>query len=179
MPNIASRIFISTLLACVLLCGSTSAQAHDLPGKLTILMYVKPQGTQVLVLLRVPMEGLTEIVFPLRGQGYLDFERAAPALQDAANVYIRDNMRFVANGAALGPAQVAKTRVAHAGDRSFQEFNTALAHIDGPAQTNAEEIYWKQAFLDVLVTYDNVPANAKLALDANSSARSITSAIRG
>lgn len=155
------------LFACVLLCSFTRAFAHDLPGKLTILMYVKPQGSELLVLLRVPMEGLTEIEFPLRGQGYLDFDRAAPALEDAANVYITDNMQFFANGRLLGPARLAAMRVAHAGDKSFQEFEQALAHVNGPPQTNAEEIYWKQAFLDVLVTYPNVPANAKLSVDAN------------
>lgn len=167
MPNVLSRIFKAVLIASVLWFGSMPAQAHDLPGKLTILMYVKPQGSQLLVLLRVPMEGLTEINFPLRGPGYLDFDRAAPALKDAAHVYITDNMRFFANGKALGPAQLGNIRVSHAGDKSFQEFDTALAHISGPAQTNAEELYWKQAFFDVVVRYDNVPENAKLALEAN------------
>lgn len=155
------------LLLCLLLCSLTPASAHDLPGKLTILMYVKPHESQLQVLLRVPMEGLTEIVFPLRGPGYLDFEQATPALTDAANVYIVDNMRFYANGAQLGRPLLAKTRVSHAGDASFQEFETALAHIHGPPQTNVEDIYWKQAFLDVLVTYDNVPRDARFALDAN------------
>lgn len=159
------RFIPAILLTC--LFGLAPAHAHDLPGKLTILMYVKPQDSQLLVLLRVPMEGLSEIQFPLRGQGYLDFERTAPALTDAANVYITDNMRFFANGQELGRPTLARTRVAHAGDKSFQEFESALAHVNGPQQTNTEEIYWKQAFLDVLVTYDDVPRNARFALDAN------------
>jgi hypothetical protein len=167
MSNVMARICKAVVLAGVLLFGFMPVQAHDLPGKLTILMYVKPQGSQLLVLLRVPMEGLTEINFPLRGPGYLDFERAAPALKDAAHVYITDNMRFFANGAPLGPARLGNMRVAHAGDKSFQEFDSALAHINGPPQTNAEEIYWKQAFFDVAVAYDNVPEGAQLALDAN------------
>ncbi len=167
MPNAIQQFFKALLLAGVLVCSVVPAFAHDLPGKLTILMYVKPQDTRLQVLLRVPMEGLTEIQFPLRGQGYLDFERAAPALRDAANMYITDNMRFFANGQELERPQLEKTRVAHAGDKSFQEFDTALTHVNGPPQTNSEEIYWKQAYLDVLVTYANVPANAKLSLEGN------------
>jgi hypothetical protein len=162
-----TRTIRALLLSVLALCTLAPASAHDLPGKLTILMYVKPEGSQLQVLVRVPMEGLTEIVFPLRGQGYLDFEQAPPALRDAANVYIVDNMRFFANGKELGRPMLAKTRVSHAGDKAFQEFDTALAHLNGPPQTNAEEIYWKQAFLDVLVTYDNVPGNARFSLDAN------------
>ena len=165
--NTFAHRICALVLGFVMLCGLVPAYAHDLPGKLTILMYVKPQDSQLQVLLRVPMEGLSEIDFPMRGQGYLDFDRAGPALRDAANVYITDNMRFFANGKNVGPAQVAKMRVSEAGDKSFQEFATALAHVSGPQQTNAENIYWKQAFFDVLVTYDNVPENAKLSLDAN------------
>jgi HupE / UreJ protein len=166
MPNIANR-FCLTLIACVLLCSSVPAHAHDLPGKLTVLMYVKPQDSQLLVLLRVPMEALTEIEFPVRGQGYLDFDRAEPALKDAAHVYITENMRFFADRQDLGKPQLLKTRIAHAGDKSFVEFDSALAHINGLPQSNAEQIYWKQAFFDVLVSYSNVPATANISLDAN------------
>jgi hypothetical protein len=171
MLNIANRLCTARLclfvIACVLLCGSVPARAHDLPGKLTILMYVKPQDSQLLVLIRVPMEALTEIEFPLRGQGYLDLDRAEPALKDAANVYITENMHFFADRKDLGRPQVLKTRVAHAGDKSFVEFDSAVAHVNGPPQSNAEQIYWRQAFFDVLVAYPNLPANAKVSLDAN------------
>jgi hypothetical protein len=167
MPNIASRIFIAIATTCALLCATSPSRAHDLPGKLTLHMYVKPQDSQLLVLLRVPMEALSEIQFPLRGPGYLDFALADGAFTDAANVYITDNVRFFANGQDLGRPELAQIRVAHAGDKSFVEFDSAFAHINGPKPSNAEDIYWKQAFFDVLITYPNVPANAKLALDAN------------
>jgi len=167
MSNLARRILFALITACALLCQPLGAFAHDLPGKLTVLMYVKPEGEQLFVLLRVPMEGLSEVNFPLRGQGYLDLEQADPALMDAAEIYITDNMRFFANGDELEGAQIAKLQVAHAGDKSFLEYATALAHINGPRLPNTEDIYWKQAFLDVLVTYPNVPSNARFAVDPN------------
>jgi hypothetical protein len=167
MPNLPTRIAIVCLVTLVSLCASPRLAAHDLPGKLTILMYVKPHDTQLTVLLRVPMEGLSEIEFPLRGQGYLDFDRLDPALQDAAKIYILDNMRFYADGIELRQPRLAKLQVAHAGDKSFQEFDTALSHINAPRPNSSEDIYWKQAFLDVLLTYDGVPVNAKLAIDPN------------
>jgi hypothetical protein len=167
MINLVRRALLVIAAACSLLCQPALTLAHDLPGKLTILMFVKPQGERLNVVLRVPMEALTEIQFPLRGQGYLDLEQADPALLDAAKMYVTENMRFFANGEELVGAQVATMRVAHAGDKSFVEYDTAVAHINGPKQTNAEEIYWKQAFLDLLVTYPNVSPAAKFSLDPN------------
>jgi HupE / UreJ protein len=167
MSNVIRRALLALLTLCTVACISVSAYAHDLPGKLTVLMYVKPQDDGLTVLVRVPVEALTEVQFPLRGQGYLDFDRADAALTDAAQIYITQNMRFFANGDELSNVQLSKTRVAHAGDKSFLEFDTALSHINGPKQTNAEDIYWKQAFLDVLVRYPGVASNAKFSLDPN------------
>jgi len=165
MATSIRRLLIA--LTCALLTSSPVALAHDLPGKLTILMYVKPQGEQLLVLLRVPMEALTEVEFPLRGPGYLDFDNADAALTDAVDIYIMENMRFFADGRKLAKPELLRKRIAHAGDTSFVQFDSALAHVHGPTQTNAEDLYWKQAFLDVLVAYPNAPATARYSLDAN------------
>ena len=164
-----ARLFLLLFVSiAALFCQPGTATAHDLPGKLTVLMYVKPQaGDRLDVLLRVPMEALTEVQFPVRGQGNLDFERADAALLDAAHIYMTGNMRFFANGRELTGGQVARLRVAHAGDKSFVEFDTAVAHLNGPKQTNSEEIYWKQGFLDALITYPNAPSGAKFSLDPN------------
>src|SRR5687767_9457771 len=87
------RAFLLAIAAACALVGTvTAAWAHDLPGKLTILMYVKPQDARLDVLLRVPMEALTEVQFPLRGPGYLDLEQADRALLDAAHMYMTENM---------------------------------------------------------------------------------------
>lgn len=160
------QLLFALLSLAALLCQPGAARAHDLPGKLTILMYVKPQtGDRLDVVLRVPMEALTEVQFPVLGQGNLDFEHADAALLDAAHIYMTGNMRFFADGRQLEGGEVVRLRVSHAGDKSFVEYDTAIAHLNGPKQTNAEEIYWKQAFLDVLVSYPNSPTNAKLSLD--------------
>jgi hypothetical protein len=167
MLNAPRRMLLAILTICVMVGLMGPASAHDLPGKLTILLYVKPHDDRLDVVLRVPMEALSEVVFPIRGQGYLDLEHADPALMDAVQIYITDNMRFFADGKELNGAAVLKTRVAHAGDKSFLEYATAIEHLNGPKQTNAEEIYWKQAFLDVLISYPNVPSKAKFSVDPN------------
>jgi hypothetical protein len=161
-----ARIALALLIAWLMLCGP-AAFAHDLPGKVTVLLYVKPQGERMLVLARVPMEALTEVQFPVRGPGFLDFEKVDAALADAAKIYLTQNLRFHADGAALGAAELLKTRVAPLGDKSFVALDSALALVNSPAPTNAEEIYWKQAFLDILLEYPIPSDQARISLDAD------------
>ena len=45
----------------------TLAHAHDIPSRVTVYAFVKPEGNELTALLRVPMEALSEVSFPLRG----------------------------------------------------------------------------------------------------------------
>src|SRR5689334_16043132 len=94
-----SRQFLSMILALVLLLGGwSSVHAHDIPGSATVLAYVKPQDAELLALVRVPMDAMTEVQFPLRGPGYLDLARADPALTEAAKLYVLDALELFADG---------------------------------------------------------------------------------
>ena len=66
---------ISSRLLILLAWGSISSltQAHDIPSRVTVYAFVKPEGNELTVLLRVPMEALGEVSFPLRGPGFLQF----------------------------------------------------------------------------------------------------------
>ena len=45
-------------------------RAHEIPSRVTILAFVKPDAQRLRVLLRVPLESMRDIDFPLRGPGY-------------------------------------------------------------------------------------------------------------
>ena len=159
-------------VATLFLCVPLPSVAHDLPGKVSLLVYVKPDGNQLLVLTRVPMEALTEVQFPVQGPGYLDFSKADAALQDAAHIYIAQGMHFFADGKPVGEGQLLKARVALPADKSFVDFETALATVNSPPLTNDEQLYWKQGSLDVLMSYPlaSTPvtsAQAKFSVDSN------------
>src|SRR5262245_59557187 len=111
------RQFLSMVLV-LLLSGWPQAQAHDIPGRATVLAYVKPQDDQLLALIRVPMEAMTEVQFPVRGPGYIDLARADPALADAAKLYVLDGLQLFADGKLLSGGRIVRTRVALVGDRS-------------------------------------------------------------
>jgi hypothetical protein len=161
------RQLLSTVLFAAMVLGVRSvAHAHDIPGRVSVLAYVQPQDDRLLVLVRVPLEALTEIDFPTRGPGYLDLARAAPALEDAARLYLSDAIKLFADGTALGTGQLLHARVAPVSDRSFVDFGTALALVQSPRLADTEEVFWKQAWLDVLMAYPLTQRATRFSVDA-------------
>src|SRR5262245_39506851 len=148
------RKFLSTALAACLALGAFSlALAHDIPGRVSVFAFVKPEQERLRVLVRVPMESLTEIQFPMRGLGFLDLERAGPALDDAAKLYVVESLRFFADGEALPRGTLVRTRLAFASDKSFTDFAAAHALIASPPIPATEDLYWKQGWLDMEIEY--------------------------
>lgn len=154
--------------APLLLLGALIAplHAHDLPGKVSLLVYVKHTPEEIAVLTRVPMEALGEIQFPVRGPGHLDFATAANAVEDAATIYIRDGLRVYADGKELPLGQVRAARVALPSDKSFAQFDSALAVVQSPPLDNSVDLYWKQGWLDALIVFPGADRNATLAVES-------------
>ena len=63
--------------ATVLLALSFAAlaSAHDIPRDVTVQAFVKPEGQQFRVLVRVPLNAMRDVQFPVRGPGFLDPRR--------------------------------------------------------------------------------------------------------
>jgi hypothetical protein len=128
-------------------------QAHDIPSRVTVYTFVKPEGKQLTALFRVPMEAFSEISFPLRGPGFLQFSEAEFALNDAAQVYITESVHFFENGEPLTEKELVATRVSLPSDRSFTNFESALENVLRPPLEDSANLFWRQGVLDVLVTY--------------------------
>jgi hypothetical protein len=128
-------------------------QAHDIPSRVTVYAFVKPEGNELTVLLRVPMEALGEVSFPLRGPGFLQFSEAQFALDDAARIYITESLNFYENGEELLEKELKRTRVSLPSNRSFTSYDVALDNIMSPPLGDDTDLFWRQGVLDVLVTY--------------------------
>ena len=159
------RQFLSTVLVLGAWLLAAAASAHDIPGRATVLAYVQPQDQRVLVLVRVPMESLTELQFPTLGPGYLDLARADPVLADAARMYVLDALTLFDDGKPLTQPELLRARFAPIGDRSFTELPSALALVQSPRLPDTEEIYWKQGWLDTLIAYPLAQPAGKLELE--------------
>ncbi|MGH1471333.1 MAG: HupE/UreJ family protein [Cellvibrionaceae bacterium] len=127
--------------------------AHDAPAKVMLHIYVKPSGTQLHVLMRVPMEALGEIDFPKRGPGYLDFSQGDQAIYDAAEVYLTNSFVMIEEGENLQTHEVKAARIDLPSDRSFASFDLALKNVQAPRLNDSVNLMWSQGVLDVLVSY--------------------------
>ena len=96
----ATKNSLKILLSIMIFFSSMTniVKAHDIPASVTVQMYVKPEGQTLKLLLRVPLESMSEIIYPTWGPGYLDFEKADKALLDAIAVYLTDELRVYENG---------------------------------------------------------------------------------
>ena len=147
-------IISSRLLVLIFLGGMSGlVQAHDIPSRVTVYAFVKPEGNELTVLLRVPMEALGEVSFPLRGPGFLQFSEAQFALDDAARIYITESLNFYENGEELSEKELKRTRVSLPSNRSFTSYDVALDNIMSPPLGDDTDLFWRQGVLDVLVTY--------------------------
>jgi len=146
-------ISVRFCLLVLLLCIPSLSIAHDIPSRVTVYAFVKPEGNQLTALLRVPMEAFGEISFPLRGPGYILFSEAEFALNDAARVYITESMHFYENDVELTEKELQLTRVSLPSNRSFTSYEEAMANIQSPPLDDATNLFWRQGVLDVLVTF--------------------------
>ena len=95
------------LLAASILAGAERAAAHDIPSDITVHMFVKPAGQRLQLLVRLPLRAIRDVPFPDRGQGYLDVEKLAPQLPDAAQLWMAGFISIYE-----GETRLAKPRVA-------------------------------------------------------------------
>src|SRR5882762_1296586 len=107
----------------MLLCAAASgAAAHDIPTDVRINAFIKPEGSKLELLIRVPLAAMIEVDFPKRGPGYLDVSRADEALRNAAKLYLVDNIAVTENGAPLPAPSIVRARVSLPSDRSFTSY---------------------------------------------------------
>jgi mono/diheme cytochrome c family protein len=149
-----SRLGLSAALVTgLLIAGPGRTEAHEIPARVTVVAFVRPEGRILKVLVRVPLVAMRDIEYPLREQGYLDLPRAGPSLDDAAMLWIAGAIEFRENGRPLGDVRVAATRVSLPSDRTFDSWENALAHLTGAPLPEQTQLVWQQGLLDILLEY--------------------------
>ncbi|HEY7233257.1 MAG TPA: HupE/UreJ family protein [Gemmatimonadaceae bacterium] len=156
-----------SMLAAVppLLALPARAVAHEIPPSVLVLAFVKPEAHQLRVLLRVPLEAMRDVDFPLRGPGYLDLSRTAPLLPQVARVWLAGYLSLYEGDARLADARIVAARVSLPSDRSFVSYDNALAHVDAAPIDSSVDLYWKQALLDVLIEYPITSPQSRFSID--------------
>jgi hypothetical protein len=141
-------------VACAaLLLLPVTAEAHDIPASVVVQAFVRPQGSELRVLVRVPLGAMRDVEFPLTPDGLLDLSRADQSLRDAARLWIAADIDVYEGDRRLSAPRLAAARAALPSDRSFSTYDTALMLVTGPPLPAGTSVYREQALLDVLLAY--------------------------
>jgi HupE / UreJ protein len=154
------------LLLAALTILAAPALAHFIPRDVTVLSFVKPEGNTLKVLMRVPVKGIEDVEVPRRAQEYVDLTRIEPALRDTARVFLLDNLSIYEGDTLLANSNIVAVQFSLESDRSFENYDTALAHITGPPLPADTSIFWEQGILDVLVEYPIQSDRSYFSIDA-------------
>ncbi len=138
--------------ALLFLSIQTAVRAHDIPDEIVIQTFLRPDQTQLKVLLRIPLLALGESSLPKDGTGYLALPYIDPALGEAAN-QISNGIVLVEDGARLMQYDMANARISLPSDKSFDSFDAAVSHVRGPKIPDNTQIYYNQGFLDLELNY--------------------------
>ena len=147
------RIAVLVALAAVVVAGSSSVSAHDIPNDVTVHAFLKTDAERLTLLVRVPLRACRDIEFPTRGPGYLDLARADASLRDAATLWISDNIELYEGDARVGSPRIIAARVALESERFFESYDEGLALVTGARLPDETDLYWNQGLLDVLFEY--------------------------
>jgi hypothetical protein len=147
---VSSRFIAALLLLSCLLVKAS--QAHELPTRVVVRMIAAAEAEHLDLMVRVPLEAMRDVDFPLTPQGYLRLDSAQSYLEDAAGLWIEDNLELMQRGAPLA-AVVRDVRAALPSDRAFASLRSARRHFAAPPLATSTLIFWRQAMLDVHLRY--------------------------
>src|SRR5579864_161030 len=153
MPRFITSITVNASIAVLSVMFSSNARAHEIPNDVTVQAFFRPSGNRAHLLVRVPLKAMRDLMFPEKGTGYLDLERTAPLLPDAAILWISDFIELYEGEARLPKPKVVATQISLESDRSFADYDAALAHITGPPLSPDTSVVWNQVMMDVLFEY--------------------------
>ena len=142
----------------------SSTHAHDIPSSVLVTALIRPEGHTLRVVMRVPLEAMRDVNFPLHGPGYLDLDRVAPLLAGPARVWLSDGLELYEDDARLSSPTITATRISLPSDRSFGSYESALAHATSAPLPLNTELLWKQAMLDVVIEYPITSDSARFSI---------------
>jgi hypothetical protein len=131
-------------------------RAHDLPLHTVVNAFVKMEPHQAHLVIRVPLDLLRSVQFPLNGHIY-DLLASGPA-SDLALRGIAQGIDIRENGVRLVPVS-AVGRLDLPSDRSFEEYDSAVAHAAQPVEPRTE-IFFDQGYFDAHFIYPIASPNS-------------------
>lgn len=146
---------------------SKGVLADEIPLRVAVQTFVKPEGDRLNVLMRVPMDALVEAQLPLRGEvGFVVFSQARGAMESAAHSEILQAIQLFEGDRLLQPATLEAVRISLPSDRSFVNYQSALAGVHSAPLPDAMDLYYRQGFLDIHASYAIESVQSRFSVDA-------------
>jgi hypothetical protein len=159
------RWWTLALAAGLLFAAPSAPEAHEIPARVTIIAFVKPEAHTLHLIVRVPLEAMRDMQYPLHGAGYLNIAAVDSMLPDAARTWIANSVDVYEGDAKLGNARIVAAHVALPSDRSFESYENAFAHVTGEGLPAKTELAWQQAMMDVLFEYDITSDHSRFSIN--------------
>ena len=151
--NIGKKIKSTFTVIAFLLCLSVigiqkNVSAHEIPSDVVINSYLKPNEATANLLIRVPLEAMRDMNFPLIGPGYLQLDKMQEYSMDAAEIWLGNFVDLYEGSQKIENWQISATRISLPSNRSFYDYDSAYENIFSPALPNEillhhDHITWK------------------------------------
>lgn len=158
------RSLLSLALGVLLLAAPRALDSHEIPERVAVRAWVVPRDATLTLFVRVPLEAMRDLDFPLRPDGALDLVRVRELLPEAARLWVAGGLALEADGDAVDAPRITGARLALPNDRAFESLETARASFDAPLLGDSISIVWQQALFDVRLEYALPRADAALTL---------------
>jgi hypothetical protein len=126
------------------------ASAHDLPLDRMMNAFVKIEPRQADLLIRVPLDLLRTVPFPLEQGSRYNLAASGPAVETALKALASD-LAIWENGVRLAPSSTIG-RLAPLSDRSFEDYDQAVAGVTEPLAPDTR-ISFELGYLDARFVY--------------------------
>jgi hypothetical protein len=160
-----SRLLSTYAAAALVLAPFAASAVHPLPENVNVKSFAKVDGGRLELLVRVPLDVVTDLQFPTRGAAdYLDLGKVESLLPGVARYWIAGCFEVYEDGRPLPRPGVAETRISAQSDRSFDSFPEALAHFQAPLLAPGTDVFWDQVWLDTRFEYPLHAINPAVAI---------------
>jgi hypothetical protein len=149
------------MLVWFLLLSANPLLGHEIPERVQVKLLIQEDGQVLNLLVRLPLEAMRDVDFSLRGPGYLNFNESMPLIRDAVNLWVLDEIELYQGDTRLTSTGKEGVRISLPSSKAFNSYDEALAHFTSPPLSDDVVLFWRQAYVDVQVTYllaDNDPS---------------------
>jgi hydrogenase/urease accessory protein HupE len=155
--------WVSTWLLCAFL-GSISAHAHDFPLDRVMNAFVKIEPHQADLVIRIPLDLLNGVPFPLIGTNYYNVATSGPTVAKALS-NLGTGIELWEGDVLLVPSS-SKGKLVPLADRSFQDYDSAAAQIAKSPPPDAV-IGYDQGYFDAHFVYPISSPNSVFSIENN------------